>query len=93
MVDRLLSFGIIQARMGQQEDRLYWENIMEKKVSEEKYFVGSSSVFCDGGPDMFGHPGVYLDVRGTACTTCPYCSRQFFYEHDQTDQNIGGDSH
>jgi uncharacterized Zn-finger protein len=37
----------------------------------------SSRVFCAGGADALGHPGVYLETSKAGFAVCPYCSRRF----------------
>jgi uncharacterized Zn-finger protein len=55
-------------------------------MTEQKAFetirVTHTEVACDGDAGPLGHPRVFLHIdRSIGQVTCPYCSRQYVYEH------------
>ena len=44
---------------------------------EEIIIVNKSSVSCDGGGGVLGHPKIYLEISKDGKVVCPYCSRTF----------------
>jgi uncharacterized Zn-finger protein len=49
------------------------ENIEPPEVIE----VETTSVSCDGGGGVLGHPKVYLSLANDGRVECPYCDRMF----------------
>ena len=52
--------------------------------AEEKVYVESKTVACDGGGAL-GHPLVYLNMEGSNHIVCPYCSRDFVLKEGTAD--------
>jgi uncharacterized Zn-finger protein len=53
-------------------------NVLEDTMGqEESISADNTSVFCDGGENERGHPGVYLNIGEEGEAVCPYCSQRF----------------
>ena len=63
---------------------------MKKNEQSIKIYVDSREVFCDGGPDELGHPGVYLNIGEQSQITCPYCSQIFALNDNPSNAHSGG---
>jgi uncharacterized Zn-finger protein len=48
--------------------------------------VETSTVACDGGGGVGGHPRVFLNLSGNGSVECPYCSRLFVRRGARTGQ-------
>ena len=46
-------------------------------AAAETLTVATDTFFCDGGSDISGHPRVYLTMKPSGQTECPYCGRHF----------------
>ncbi|MEE2746408.1 MAG: zinc-finger domain-containing protein [Pseudomonadota bacterium] len=53
---------------------------MANKDEENIFSTQSLSVFCKGGDNTLGHPGVYLNFGDKTQISCPYCSQRFKLE-------------
>lgn len=45
-------------------------------VSIECY---TTKVYCNGGNNVLGHPGVYLRINMNLQAICPYCNKTYIY--------------
>ena len=50
--------------------------------NKELQVVSSSSVVCDGGGGVLGHPKIYLEMGKEKKIVCPYCSKLFVLENN-----------
>ena len=57
--------------------------IMDETKKEQLVVVKSKSVNCDGGSS--GHPNIYLKIGEDKKVVCPYCSRVFMLNMDNSD--------
>ena len=56
---------------------------MDETKKEQLVVVKSKSVNCDGG--LSGHPNIYLKIGEDKKVVCPYCSRVFMLNMDNSD--------
>jgi uncharacterized Zn-finger protein len=56
---------------------------MDETENEQLVVVKCKTVNCDGGSS--GHPNIYLKIDEDEKVVCPYCSRVFMLEMDNSD--------
>ena len=71
-----LTIAIIDKWRGQRLYSFYTKTRYIMEV-EETIIVKKSSVSCDGGGGVLGHPKIYLAISEDGEIVCPYCSRTF----------------
>lgn len=57
----------------------------------ETIYVEDTTVGCDGGGGVQGHPKVFLNLAGPGQADCPYCGRRYVARAAGGEASDGGD--
>jgi uncharacterized Zn-finger protein len=50
---------------------------MQSLTAPETLYVDTTTVACDGGDGVLGHPRVFLKIDESGKVECPYCDRLY----------------